>query len=240
MTPPTELPPLAFIHAGAPAAGPSLGERDRLIGWAKALSWASLGWMLVEGTVAITAAVVAGSVALLGFGIDSAIESLASVIVIWRFTGRRRVSETSERRAQQLVAASFFLLAPYIAQDAVRTLVAGEHPATSWVGIALVISSIVVMPLLGRAKERIGARLGSAATAGEGAQNLLCAYMAAGVLVGLLANTAMGLWWLDPVLALAIAALAIHEGIQTWQGNGCNCAAAPGLAENTCQDDCCR
>ena len=240
MTSPLELPTLPVIHANAPAARASPSERDRLIGWAKALSWASLGWMLVEGAVAIAAAVVAGSVALLGFGIDSAIESLASVIVIWRFTGRRRVSETSERRAQQLVAASFFLLAPYIAQDAVRTLVAGEHPATSWVGIALVISSIVVMPLLGRTKQRIGARLGSGATAGEGTQNLLCAYMAAGVLVGLLANTALGLWWLDPVLALAIAALAIHEGIQTWQGNGCNCAAAPGLAENTCQDDCCR
>ena len=196
--------------------------------------------MMIEGTVAIAAAVIASSVALLGFGIDSGIESLASVIVIWRFTGHRRVSEISERRAQQLVAVSFFLLAPYIAQDAVRTLVAGAHPATSWVGIALSISSILVMPLLGRTKQRIGERVRSAATAGEGAQNLLCAYMAAGVLTGLLANTTLGVWWLDPGIALAIAAAAIHEGIQTWNGSGCDCATIPGLIESTRQDDCCR
>jgi divalent metal cation (Fe/Co/Zn/Cd) transporter len=239
MTPPAELPTLPVIHASAPAARPSPGERERLIRWAKALSWLSLGWMMIEGTVAITAAVIAGSVALLGFGIDSAIESLASVIVIWRFTGQRRVSETSERRAQQLVAVSFFLLAPYIAQDAVRTLIASEHPATSLTGIALSISSILVMPLLGRTKQRVGERLGSGATAGEGAQNLLCAYMAAGVLVGLLANTALSLWWLDPAIALAIAALAIHEGIETWRGNGCDCATVPGLPADSCHDDCC-
>jgi divalent metal cation (Fe/Co/Zn/Cd) transporter len=237
MTPPTELPTLPIIHASAPAAHPSPGERERLIRWAKALSWTSLGWMMIEATVAITAAVIAGSVALLGFGIDSAIESLASVIVIWRFTEQRRVSETSERRAQQLVAVSFFLLAPYIAQDAVRTLIAGEHPATSWAGIALSISSILLMPLLGRTKQRIGERLGSGATAGEGAQ--YCAYMAAGVLIGLLANTTLSLWWLDPVIALAIAALAIHEGIETWHGNGCDCATIPGLSADSRHDDCC-
>src|SRR5581483_1790806 len=159
----------------------SAAERDGLIRRAKALSWLSLAWMTIEGAVAVTAALVAGSVALLGFGIDSAIEGLASVIIIWRFTGHRRLSHEAEDRAQKLVAISFFLLAPYIAQDAIRTLIAGDHASKSWVGIGLSVSSILIMPLLGRAKQRIGARLGSAATAGEGTQNMLCAYLAAGV-----------------------------------------------------------
>jgi divalent metal cation (Fe/Co/Zn/Cd) transporter len=226
-----ELP----IVSSWPTSGLGSAERDRLISRAKALSWLSLGWMAVEGTVAIAAALVAGSVALLGFGIDSAIEGLASVIVIWRFTGSRRLSEQAEQRAQKLVAVSFFLLAPYIAEDAIRALIAGDHPSSSWVGVGLSVSSIVIMPLLGRAKQRVGQRLGSAATAGEGAQNLLCAYMAAGVLVGLLANALVGLWWLDPVIALAIAILAVHEGREAWEGGGCACAAIPGLGE----DDCC-
>lgn len=228
MTTQLELP----LVTSQPASGLGPGERDRLISRAKALSWLSLGWMAVEGTVAIAAALVAGSVALLGFGIDSAIEGLASVIVIWRFTGSRRLSERAERRAQKLVAISFFLLAPYIAQDAIRTLIAGEHPSSSWVGVGLAVSSVVIMPLLGRAKQRVGARLGSAATAGEGAQNLLCAYMAAGVLVGLLANALVGLWWLDPVIALGIAGLAVREGREAWEGDGCACAAIPGLADD--------
>jgi divalent metal cation (Fe/Co/Zn/Cd) transporter len=186
------------------------------------LSWLSLGWMTVEGAVAIVAGLVAGSVALVGFGIDSAIEGLASVIVIWRFTGSRTFSETAERRAQKLVAISFFLLAPYIAQDAIRTLSAGDHPETSWVGVGLSIASVVLMPLLGRAKLRVGSALGSAATAGEGTQNLLCAYLAAGVLVGLLGNTLLGLWWLDPAVGLGIAAVAVKEGRETWRGEGCS------------------
>ncbi len=214
------------------SSGLMAGERDRLISRARALSWLSLGWMAVEGTVAIAAALAAGSVALLGFGIDSAIEGLASVIVIWRFTGSRRLSEEAEQRAQKLVAISFFLLAPYIAQDAIRTLIAGDHPSSSWVGVGLSISSIVIMPLLGRAKQHVGQRLGSAATAGEGAQNLLCAYMAASVLVGLLANVLIGLWWLDPVIALAIAGLAVYEGREAWSGGGCGCAVIPELADD--------
>jgi divalent metal cation (Fe/Co/Zn/Cd) transporter len=225
---------------GAAPSGPDPAERDRLIGRAKALSWLSLAWMTVEGVVAIAAALIAGSVALLGFGIDSAIEGLASVIVIWRFTGARRLSDHAELRAQQAVAISFFLLAPYIAQDAIRALIAGDHPSRSWVGMGLSVSSVIVMPLLGHAKQRIGERLGSGATAGEGTQNLLCAYMAAGVLVGLAANVALGWWWLDPVVALVIATIAVREGRETWAGDGCACVAVPGLAADSCQDDCCR
>lgn len=221
-----------------PSAG-NPGERDRLIRRAKALSWLSLAWMTVEGAIGITAALIAGSVALLGFGIDSAIEGLASVIVIWRFTGGRRLSDAAELRAQKAVAISFFLLAPYIAQDAIRALIAGDHASTSWVGIGLSIGSIIAMPLLGRAKQRVGERLGSGATAGEGAQNLLCAYMAAGVLVGLAANAAVGWWWLDPVIALVIAGIAVREGRETWKGEGCACGAVPGLETAGCEDDCC-
>jgi divalent metal cation (Fe/Co/Zn/Cd) transporter len=204
-----------------------LVERTRLAGRARLLSWLSLVWMTIEGAVGVVAGIIAGSVALVGFGIDSAIEGLASVIVIWRFTGGRTHSEAAERRAQQLVAVSFFLLAPYVAQEAIRDLAGTHRPETSWVGIGLSISSLIVMPVLGRAKRRLGARLGSAATAGEGAQNLLCAYMAAGVLLGLVANAALGWWWLDPVIALGIAGLAIHEGIEAWRGEVCDhCAPA--------------
>lgn len=233
-----ELPTLQIDSAAAGAITElHPRERDRLIRRAKALSWLSLAWMTVEGAVAITAALIAGSVALLGFGIDSAIEGVASVIVIWRFTGARRLSHEAEERAQKLVAVSFFLLAPYIAQDAIRALLNGDHPGTSWVGIGLSVGSIVAMPLLGRAKQRIGARLGSAATAGEGAQNLLCAYMAAGVLAGLVANALIGWWWLDPVVALGIAALAVREGREAWAGEGC-CVASP-IPGVDCDEDCC-
>lgn len=193
----------------------------RAAGQARLLSWLSLGYMAVEGVVAVSAAVLAGSVALLGFGLDSAIEGLASVIVVWRFTGARTLSQTAEARAQKAVAITFFLLAPYIAYDAIATLAAGHRAETSWLGIALAVASLIVMPLLGMAKKRLGARLDSGATSGEGAQNLLCAYLAAAVLVGLLANTLWGWWWLDPVVALGIAGLAVWEGIESWRGEDC-------------------
>ncbi len=118
-------------------------------------------------------------------------------------------------------------------------MTAGEHSATSWVGIGLSVSSIVVMPLLGRGKQRVGERLGSAAAAGEGSQNLLCAYMAAGVLVGLGANAAFGWWWLDPVIALGIAAIAVREGREAWKRERCACDAVPGLHTAGCDEDCC-
>jgi divalent metal cation (Fe/Co/Zn/Cd) transporter len=227
------------LAVAPPAVTPAVKSQGQLIRRAKLLSWLSLGWMTIEGAVAIVAGLVAGSVALVGFGIDSAIEGLASVIVIWRFTGSRTFSETAERKAQKLVAISFFLLAPYIAQDAIRTLVAGDHPETSWVGVGLSIGSVTLMPLLGRAKLRVGSALGSAATAGEGTQNLLCAYLAAGVLVGLLANTLLGLWWLDPAVGLGIAAVAVKEGRETWRGEGCCDTGPVPVDQGSCGDDCC-
>lgn len=205
----------------APPAPRRDADWHRTAGRARLLSWFSLAYMAAEGTIAITAAVLAGSVALLGFGLDSVIEGLASVIIIWRFTGTRTLSETAEARALKAVAVTFFLLAPYIAFDAVTTLLAGDRADTSWLGIGLSIASLIVMPLLGVAKKRLGSRLDSGATSGEGTQNLLCAYLAAAVLVGLLGNTLLGWWWLDPVIGLGIAAIAVREGIEAWQGEEC-------------------
>ncbi len=207
------------------------GSKDwlRLARRARLLSWLTLAWLGVEAAVAVGAAAVAHSVALLGFGLDSGIEALASIIVIWRFSGSRLASAVSERRAQQLVALSFFLLAPYITVEALHGLLAGDRAETSILGIALTAGTALLEPPLGMAKRRLGALLGSAATAGEGTQNLLCAYLAVAVLIGLLANTLLGLWWLDGVVALLIAGWAVVEGRRAWRGKVCTCAV-PGDA----------
>lgn len=198
---------------------------------ARLLSWISLGWLGVEGLVAILAAVLAGSVALLGFGIDTAIEALASIIVVWRFSGARIRSATAETRAQKAVAVSFFLLAPYIAVESMRVLVLEHHAETTWLGISLAAVSLMWCPTLGVMKRRLGARLNSPATIGEGCQNLLCAYLAVAVLVGLLANTLFGIWWLDPAVGLLIAVLALKEGWHTWRrsepADACSCCGPP-------------
>ena len=223
---------ISLLPRRAQASQPVPGSADwlRLARLARTLSWATLAWMGIEGGVAIGAAVAAGSVALLGFGLDSGIESLASIIVIWRFTGTRLASgsPTAERRAQQLVAVSFFLLAPYIAVEAIRALAAGDRAETSIAGLVLTAGTAVLEPALGVAKRRIGARLGSAATAGEGTQNLLCAYLAVAVFAGLAANTLFGAWWLDGAVALGIAGWAVIEGRRAWAGRSCGCAAQPG------------
>ena len=150
--------------------GPVAGSADwlRLARIARILSWLTLAWMGIEGGVAIGAAIAAGSVALLGFGLDSGIEAMASIIVIWRFTGTRLASTTSERRAQKLVAVSFFLLAPYIAAEAIHALAAGDRAETSIIGLVLTAGTAIFEPALGVTKRRIGARLGSSATAGRG------------------------------------------------------------------------
>jgi divalent metal cation (Fe/Co/Zn/Cd) transporter len=207
------------------AVQPGGAEWLRLARLARLLSWATLTWLGIEGAVGVVAGLVAGSVALVGFGLDSAIEGLASVIVIWRFTGSRLGSDLSERRAQLLVAVSFFLLAPYISAEAIRSLAAAERAETSVVGLVLTGGTVLICPWLGAAKQRIGSRLGSGATRGEGIQNLLCAYLAAAVFLGLLANTLLGWWWLDPAIALAIALVAVHEGRRAWKGEQCVCAS---------------
>ena len=196
----------------------------RLARLAKLLSSLTLVWLGIEGAIGVVAGLLAGSIALVAFGLDSAIEGLASIIVIWRFTGSRTISGTTERRAQKWVAISFFLLAPYVAAEAIETLIEGTAAETSWLGIILTAGTLVICPWLGRAKQRIGTKLGSRATYGEGTQNVLCAILAAAVLVGLAANTLFGVWWLDPAAALVIAAICVREGQKAWRGEECGCA----------------
>jgi divalent metal cation (Fe/Co/Zn/Cd) transporter len=216
-TPRRELPLVATPAALDP------GERARLVRRAKLLAWGGNAWHFVEFAIAVGAGVAAGSIALVGFGIDSLIESLAGFIIIWRFASRRSRSETAERHAQQLIAASYAILVVYIVVEATRSLVGGEQPEASWVGIGLAAFTAPTMPLLARAKRRVGHQLGSAATVSEAEQNQICAYLSIALLVGLLANALAGWWWADPAAALVIAAVAAKEGVESWKGDGCDC-----------------
>lgn len=235
-------PGLQIQPASGSTTGPHIAdrraERERLASRVRLLSWFSLGWMTLEGGIALLAGFLAGSVALVGFGIDSAIEGFASVIIIWRFTGNRTFSDAAETRAQKLVAIQFFVLAPYVAFEASKALLTGEHADVSWLGIGLAAGSVMIMPYLGVAKQRLADQLDSAATKGEGRQNMLCAYLAGALLLGLLGNALFGAWWLDPAVGLLIAAVAVREGIEAWKGEGC-CVASPlpGQAE-ACEDGC--
>lgn len=234
-----ELPIASTAPSGTPA-GAEQWLRDAAR--ARRLSWISLAWMTVEGAVGVVAGAVAGSVALTGFGLSSAVEGLASVIVIWRFTGSRTHAETSETTAQKAVAISFWLLAPYVAIASVIRLLSGAEASTSIAGIVVTCGSIVFMPLLGRAKLRLGARLGSAATAGEGTQNILCALLAGATLVGLLGQSLLGVWWLDPLAGLFIAGVAVREGFKAWSGEVCADCAPVGFARavaGACDERCC-
>jgi divalent metal cation (Fe/Co/Zn/Cd) transporter len=207
------------------AIAPGSQSWMRLARRAKLLAALSLVWLCIEGTVGVVAGVVAGSIALVAFGLDSGIEGLASVIVLWRFTGLRTTSPTAERTAQKWVAISFYLLAPYVAVEAIETLLDGAEAETSWIGICLTAGTLLLCPWLGRAKQRVGNKLGSRATYGEGTQNVLCAILAAAVLVGLAANTMLGLWWLDPTVALLISAICVREGYRAWRGEEYGCSS---------------
>jgi divalent metal cation (Fe/Co/Zn/Cd) transporter len=230
-----ELP----VAAPAPVAQLTRERYGELARKVKLLSWLSLAWMTVEGAVALVAGAIAGSIALVGFGLDSVVEGLASVVIIWRFTGHRVFSHAAEQRAQKLVAVQFFLLAPYVGFESVSTLVSADKPDVSWVGIGLAVGSVILMPLLAIAKQRLANEMGSAATAGEGRQNMLCAYLAGALLVGLLGNALVGAWWLDPVVGLLIAAVAVREGLEAWRGEGC-CVSSPLDGARFADDcDCC-
>jgi divalent metal cation (Fe/Co/Zn/Cd) transporter len=216
------------MEAANPATTPALPRSEewlRVARLTRLLSWLSLVWLGIEGAVAIVAGIIAGSIALIAFGLDSAIEGVASVVIIWRFSGSRLFSDRAERRAQVLVAAQFFILAPFITYEGLEKLLTGGEVETSYLGIGLTIATLAICQPLGLAKRRLGAKLGSAATVGEGTQNLLCGYLAIAVLAGLLANTLFGVWWLDPVVALAIAAVAVQEGRKALRGDGCGCAS---------------
>jgi divalent metal cation (Fe/Co/Zn/Cd) transporter len=211
---------LQLEHVGT-LRPPRNADRARLERRARQLAWGGIAWHFVEFAIAVAAGVAAGSIALIGFGVDSLIETVAGFVVLWLFSGPRIGSHAAERRAQQLIAISFYVLAIYVAVESVRTLVAADHPATSWVGIALAAVTAVTMPLLARAKRRVGQELSSAATVKEASQTTLGAYLSVALLVGLGANALLGLWWADPLAALFIAAVAAKEGRASWRGDAC-------------------
>lgn len=204
-------------------SGPPPAERARLEHHARLLAHAANAWHLVEAAIALVVGALAGSVALEGFGVDSAVELLAGGVIVWLFTSGRGSSVAAERRAQQAIAASFFLLAAYVTVASVNDLAGGHHPGASWVGVGLAAFTAPTMPILARAKRKIGHALGSSATVSEANQSQLCAYLSVALLVGLLLNAVWGLWWADPAAALIIAAFAAKEGRDSWRGNSCDC-----------------
>ena len=205
-----------------------LGQRAQL------LAAASVAYNVVEAVIAITAGVVAGSVALVGFGLDSIVEVSSGLIILWQF--RHRVPEELERQALRLMALAFFGLAGYVTFESLRALASGHQPQHSTVGIVLAAVSLAVMPFLSWAQRRTGAALGSASVTADGTQTLLCTYLSAVLLGGLLLNATLGWAWADPVAGLVIAAIAVREGLEAWRGD--NCCSPKGLdATHTHQDD---
>ncbi|WP_298888499.1 cation transporter [uncultured Serinicoccus sp.] len=213
---------MSALHLQAPA----LPERTRrLRRRARALALTSVLYNVVEAAVAIAAGLVAGSVALLGFGLDSVVEVSSGLVVLWQFS--HHLPQERERTALRLMALAFFALAALVSFESVRALVVGREPETSAVGIVLATVSLLVMPVLSWAQRRTGRALGSNAVVADGTQTLLCTYLSAVLLVGLLLNATLGWAWADPLAGLVIAAIALREGVLAWQGKGC-CATVGG------------
>jgi divalent metal cation (Fe/Co/Zn/Cd) transporter len=240
---PVELPVLTKAPS-SPLPEPPRRRDDewlRIARRARALSWVSLAWMTVEGVVGLIAGLDANALSVIVWAASSFVEGLASMIVIWRFSGSRTLSEHSERTAQRMVAGSFLLLVPFFVYEAIHRLLVGSEPSSSMLGIAVTASAIVLMPALGWAKLRLGEQLGSGATAGEGVQNLMCAAQAAAALIALI-GAAAGLGVIDPIAALVIAAIAVKESVELWRGEGDDCCApvrfADPAGEECCGPDC--
>ncbi|OFV85404.1 MAG: hypothetical protein A2620_02685 [Acidobacteria bacterium RIFCSPHIGHO2_01_FULL_67_28] len=200
------------------AAGhsPALAEADRQ--QAIRLEYFTIGWNSLEAVVAITAGWLAGSIALVGFGLDSIIETASGAALLWRLRQRGDFEAAAESRALRFVGLTFFLLAAYVTFESVRDLRGARQPAESLLGIALAAVSLVVMPLLGRAKRRLARRLGSRALAADGMETYLCSYLSFALLFGLGANAWLGWWWADPVAALLMVAFMLREGIEAFRG----------------------
>jgi divalent metal cation (Fe/Co/Zn/Cd) transporter len=203
--------------AEALPAGPRVG-RVSAVRRVRALSWLTVSWLVADGAIGMSAGLAADSVALIGWGLDCVIQAAAALVILWRFSGDRIDSVGAERLAQRTVGASFFLLAPYIVAVAVDRLLTGNAAGASWLGIGLAATDAALMPLLGRAKQRVGTTLGSHATRSEGRQNVLCAYLSLAVLLGLLANAVAGWWWSDPLVALLVAVVVVQAGVGSWRG----------------------
>lgn len=217
-------------------------RRLTLMRRAQLLAAASVTYNVVEAVIAISAGTVAGSSALVGFGLDSVVEVSSGLVILWQF--RHPMPESREHIARRLIAVSFFALAAYLLVEAGHALLTGAEPDGSTVGIALALASLAVMPFLSWWQRRTGRELGSAAVEGDGTQTLLCTYLSAVLLVGLVLNATLGWYWADPVAALVIAAVAAREGWQNWQGEDCcdpaalDVATRPGVTDG-CDADCC-
>ncbi|WP_456695267.1 cation diffusion facilitator family transporter [Aeromicrobium sp. P5_D10] len=190
-----------------------LGRRAQL------LAGLSVTYNVIEAIIAITAGLVAGSVALVGFGLDSVVEVSSGLIILWQFS--HRIPESRERQALRLLAFSFFALAAYVGFESLRALIFGSEPDASTVGIGLAAVSLIVMPFISYAQRRTGKALGSNAVYADGTQTLLCTYLSAVLLIGLLLNATLGWSWADPVAGLIIAGVAAREGLEAWRGDGC-------------------
>ena len=198
---------------------PDQRERAALVRQGRLLAWFTIGWNAVEGVAGVAAGLLAGSIALVGFGVDSYVEVFAGAVILWRLSKERHVAEVSaaaERRAVRLIAITFLLLAVGVGIESIRRLLSGEHPDESWFGIGLAIVSLVVMPLLARAKRRVGEQLGSRAVTADATETVLCVWLSAILLVGLGANALFGWWWADPLAALGVVYVAAREGIDHW------------------------
>jgi Predicted Co/Zn/Cd cation transporters len=210
----------------------SAKDRARLGRRAQLLAGASVTYNVLECVVAITAGVVAGSVALVGFGLDSLVEVSSGLVILWQF--RHRLPETRERQALRLIGASFFALAAYVTIESLRALAGNARPDASPIGIALAATSLLVMPFLSWAQRRTGRVLGSGSVVADSKQTLLCTYLSAVLLVGLVLNATLGWSWADPLAGLVIAAVALKEGVEAWRGDAC-CAPVPGRLHVACE-----
>jgi divalent metal cation (Fe/Co/Zn/Cd) transporter len=198
-------------------------QRTNIVSRGIRLEYITVGWNVVEGAVAVLAGLLAGSVALVGFGVDSAIESSSGAVLLWRLRAEQtgKNIERAEQTALKLVGASLLLLAAYVTFNAIKTLVTREQPQRSILGIVLSVLSLIVMPLLARAKRRTAAELNSAALHADSRQTSICAYLSAILLGGLLLNAALGWWWADPVAALAMVPIIVQEGREALKGETC-------------------
>ncbi|MGA5361371.1 cation transporter [Streptomyces purpurascens] len=217
----------------AMSLGPAPARRDHLARRIRLLVAATITYNIIEAVVAITAGTLASSTALIGFGLDSVIEVSSATAVAWQFSASEHaVREAREKTTLRIIAVSFFALAAYVGFDAVRALTGTGEAEGSVPGIALAALSLAVMPFLSAAQRRAGRELGSASAVADSKQTLLCTYLSAVLLVGLVLNATLGWSWADPIAALVIAAIAVKEGRDAWQGKGC-CApntTAPGGA----------
>jgi divalent metal cation (Fe/Co/Zn/Cd) transporter len=193
----------------------SPAELTRLRRRGFALEYATMAWMVAEAAVAITAGVLASSIVLIGFGLDSVIEFFAAMIVIWQLRGEI-AGQQRETRAVRLIGLTFFALAAYLAAESIHDLLTRARPGESIAGLAVSAAALVVMPVLAVAKRRTGQAMGNRTLVAESAESFFCAYTSAAALAGVGLNTALGWWWADPAAALIIAALAVKEGLEAW------------------------